>query len=109
MSPAAMKTTLAQALRQMLAVLETERQALAAMDVDALVLSATDKHALLGDLEQHGRSGVDAECRGLLEAARHQNEVNRKVRNLLAANVAQRLDMLTRNPGLYTAPQARRA
>ena len=100
---------LADHLRQMLAVLETERQALAAMDVDALMLSANGKHSLLGELEQHGADAVDAECRALLEAARHQNEVNRKVRNLLAANVAQRLDMLTRNPGLYTAPQARRA
>lgn len=102
-------TTLADRLRQMLAVLEAERQALAALDVDALVLSATDKHALLGRLEQDGAHGVDAECRSLLEAARHQNEVNRKVRNLLAANVAARLDVLTRNPGLYSAPQARRA
>jgi hypothetical protein len=108
-APAIPAGNLADHLRQMLAVLETERQALAALDVDALVLSATDKHALLGRLEQDGPQGIDAECRSLLEAARHQNEVNRKVRNLLAANVAARLDVLTRNPGLYSAPQARRA
>ncbi len=111
--------SLAGNLRQMLAVLETERQALAAMDVDALVLSAQGKHGLCGEIlggeilggELAGgdNAAIDAECRSLLEAARHQNEVNRKIRNLLAANVAARLDALTRNPGLYTAPQARRA
>lgn len=108
--------SLAGNLRQMLAVLETERQALAAMDVDALVLSAQGKHGLCSELLGGELAGgdsesaaIDAECRSLLEAARHQNEVNRKVRNLLAANVAARLDALTRNPGLYTAPQARRA
>jgi len=93
----------------MLAVLDTERQALAAMDVDALVLSAQGKHGLCGELAADQSPAIDPECRSLLEAARHQNEVNRKVRNLLAANVAARLDALTRNPGLYTAPQARRA
>lgn len=96
-------------LRQMLAALEHERQALAAMDIDALMLCASDKHGLCSALETSTPSAVDGECRTLLEAARHQNEVNRKVRNLLAANVAARLDALTRSPGLYSAPQARRA
>lgn len=103
------ETGLAGNLRQMLAVLEAERQALAAMDVDALVLSVHSKRALCNDLAGGEGAPVDAECRSLLEAARHQNEVNRKVRNLLAANVAARLDALTRSPGTYTAPQARRA
>ncbi|MFC3099903.1 flagellar protein FlgN [Altererythrobacter lauratis] len=99
--------SLAESLRQMLAVLETERQALAAMDVDALVLCTGSKSALLSELEDCRPPVIDAECRSLLEAARHQNEVNRKIRNLLAANVAARLDALTRQPGLYRAPQAR--
>ena len=100
---------LADTLRQMLAALESERQSLAALDLDALVLSAHDKHGLCSALEGTGRDAIDPECRSLLEAARHQNEVNRKVRNLLAANVAARLDALTSAPGLYSAPQARRA
>lgn len=100
---------LAENLRQMLAALDDERQALAAMDVDALVLCASHKHALCGTLEAAAHPILTSECRTLVEAARHQNEVNRKVRNLLAANVAARLDALTRSPGLYTAPQARRA
>lgn len=101
--------TLADTLRQMLAALENERQSLAALDIDALVLSAHDKHGLCNALEGTRPEAIDPECRSLLEAARHQNEVNRKVRNLLAANVAARLDALTSAPGLYTAPQARRA
>jgi hypothetical protein len=37
----------------------------------------------------------------LLDAARRLNEVNRQVRNLIAANVAARLDALTGSPALY--------
>lgn len=102
-------TNLAGQLRQMLAALERERQALAAMDVDALFVTATQKHTLCGSLETTHPAPIDAECRGLLTAARHQNEVNRKVRNLLAANVAARLDALTRSPGTYRGPQRRHA
>lgn len=97
---------LADDLRQMLAALETERQALAALDVDALSLSTANKIALCDTLDGRGEAPIDEECRGLLEAARHQNEVNRKLRNLLATNVASRLDMLTRSPGLYSRPAA---
>ncbi|VVT01519.1 flagellar protein FlgN [Erythrobacter sp. EC-HK427] len=97
---------LADTLRQMLAALDSERQALAGLDVDALVLAHTGKSDLCGLLEGHDAAGIDAECRGLLEAARHQNEVNRKLRNLLAANVAARLDVLTQSPGLYSRPTA---
>ncbi len=100
--------TLADSLRQMLAVLETERQALAALDVDALTLSTRDKNALCIALGSAGAEGLDPECRTLVAAARQKNEVNRKVRNLLAANVAARLDALTSSPGTYAAPQAQR-
>ena len=100
------ETALAAKLRQMLAALEAERQALAALDVDALMLSNSGKSDLCDELEQHDGNEVDAECRGVLEAARHQNEVNRKLRNLLAANVAARLDVLTQSPGLYSRPTA---
>ncbi|MCX7676588.1 MAG: flagellar protein FlgN [Alteraurantiacibacter sp.] len=101
--------TLADLLRQMLAVLENERQALAGLDVDALMLCADAKHALLGTLESEKAGRIDAECRSLLQAARHQNEVNRKIRNLIAANIAARLDALSARPGLYAAPHAIRA
>lgn len=105
----AVSDSLAPRLRQMLAVLETERQALAAMDVDTLVLAAQDKQQLCNDLENTAHKAIDAECRGMLEAARHQNEVNRKVRNLLAANVAARLEALTSTGGTYARPAIRQA
>jgi hypothetical protein len=85
---------LAASLRQMIAVLETERQALAALDADALIGSARDKEALCDVLAGIGPQALDTETRGLAEPARHLNEVNRRVRNLLAANVAARIDAL---------------
>lgn len=85
---------LRETLRHMLAALETERQALAALDLDKIMGSANDKHHLCETLEGMSGAGLDAECRGMLEAAQRQNAVNRRVRNLVAANVATRLDAL---------------
>jgi hypothetical protein len=92
---------LAHTLRQMLAVLELERQALAALDLDAILGASVDKTALCGTLDRSGELVIDEECRGLLDAARRMNDVNRQVRNLLAANVSARLDALTGSPQLY--------
>ena len=94
-------TDLAAALRQMLAVLEEERQALASLDIDALALATQDKHRLCTVVDQAANAPMDEECRGLAAAARTANEVNRRVRNLVAANVAARLDALTGSAGLY--------
>lgn len=96
-------------LRQMLAVLDNERQALAGLDVDAIMGCAVDKNALCGRLDTTSPEAIDEECRGLLEAARRVNEANRRVRNLIAANVSARLDALTGQPALYRAqaPHAR--
>lgn len=96
--------TTADALRRMLAALEAERQALAAFDIDALSLAVQNKHALCGALEGTAQTELDPECRSLAQAARAANEVNRRVRNLLAANVAARLDALTGSAGLYRSP-----
>jgi hypothetical protein len=93
-------------LRQMVAVLETERQALAGLDLDAIMASAVGKQNLCDHLSAASETEVDDECRGLLEAARRLNEVNRQVRNLIAANVSARLDALTGSPQLYRAPAA---
>lgn len=93
-------------LRQMVAVLQEERQALAGMDVEQIMGCATDKSALCDQIDGLDVAEVDAECRGLLEAARRLNEVNRQVRNLIAANVASRLDALTGAPALYRAAPA---
>ena len=98
---------MAENLRQMIAVLQAERQALAGLDLDAIMGCAQDKIALCGRLDDGGpftaSTVVDEECRGLLDAARRLNEVNRQVRNLIAANVAARLDALTGSPALYRA------
>lgn len=92
-------------LRQMVAVLQAERQALAALDLDAILGCAQNKQALCGRIDAAGPFGDDVvlneECRGLLDAARRINEVNRQVRNLLAANVAARLETLAGSPALY--------
>jgi hypothetical protein len=94
---------LRQVLRQMLAVLESERQALAGLDVDGIMGCAVRKNLLCGQLEGTEADAVDEECRGLVDAARRLNETNRRVRNLIAANVATRLDALTGQPALYRA------
>lgn len=99
MSPAKLRDS----LRQMLAVLETERQALAGLDMDAVMGAANDKDRLCGVLQAANDVELDDECRGLLEAAQRMNEVNRQVRNLVAANVTQRLNALTGSPQLYRA------
>lgn len=102
-----MSTSLAEALRQMLAVLEAERQALAGLDIDGITGAALDKDALCGRLALAANDDLDDECRGLADAARRLNEVNRQIRNLVAANVAARLDALTGAPALYRAGGAR--
>lgn len=99
-------------LRQMIAVLQAERQAFAGLDLDAIMGCTHDKIALCGTIDECGPfvdgSEIDEECRGLLDAARRLNEVNRQVRNLIAANVASRLDALTGGPALYKAGAAQR-
>ena len=90
-------------LRQMLAVLQTERHALAGLDLDLIMGCASDKATLCGTLADVGEDMVDEECRGLLDSARRLNEANRRVRNLIAANVSSRLDALTGNAPLYRA------
>ena len=102
---------LRETLGQMLAVLQAERQALAGLDLDAIMGAAVEKTALCGTLATSGSlvsdvqdGDVDEECLGLLDAARRLNEVNRQIRNLIAANVSARLDALTGAPALYRAP-----
>ena len=95
---------LRETLGQMLAVLQAERQALAGLDLDAMLGAAADKTALCGSLDSSGIHEIDEDCRGMLDAARRLNEVNRQIRNLIAANVSARIDALTGSPALYRAP-----
>ncbi|AUX68736.1 flagellar protein FlgN [Porphyrobacter sp. HT-58-2] len=91
---AAHHTTLAASLRQMIAVLERERHALAALDADDLIEAAHAKESLCDAIAMIGPQMLDGETRGLAETARKLNDVNRRVRNLLAANVAARIEAL---------------
>lgn len=90
----AQHTTLAASLRQMIAVLERERHALAGLDADDLIEAARAKESLCDAIAMIGPQMLDSETRGLAETARKLNEVNRRVRNLLAANVAARIEAL---------------
>ncbi|MCJ2184937.1 flagellar protein FlgN [Novosphingobium sp. 1949] len=94
-------TDLQGTLRQMLAVLESERQALAGLDLDGIIGATGEKDRLCGRLDALGTVALDEECRGMLDTARRLNEINRQVRNILAANVTKRLDALTGSPQLY--------
>jgi len=100
-APAAPVAPLAGGLRQMIAVLERERQALAALDADGLVGAARDKESLCDTLAALEPQMLDGETRSLAETARQLNEVNRRVRNLLAANVAARIEAPGARPGLH--------
>lgn len=93
--------SLGETLRQMLALLEGERQALAALDLERILTCADGKLELCGRIEQRAQTPVDDETRGLLDAVRRLNEINRKMRNLIAANVEARLGAITGKTGLY--------
>lgn len=81
-------------LRQMVAVLEDERQALADLDLDAILLATSGKDQLCEAIEAQGEVDIDEETRALAANAQRLNEVNRRVRNLLAANIAARLEAM---------------
>jgi hypothetical protein len=91
---------LAENLRQMLALLEGERQALAALDLERIVVCSDGKLQMCNALEARGAE-LDEECRTLLDAVKRMNEVNRKLRNLLAANVQSRLSALMGDGPVY--------
>lgn len=97
------RNELRDALRQMLAVLESERQALAGLDLDAIVGATQDKDRLCGTLGNVEAIDLDDECRSMIDTAKRLNEVNRQVRNIIAANVTTRLNALVGSPQVYSA------
>ena len=105
MSAANQSTDVTGNLRQMIAVLEEERQALASLDTNALTCSTRAKEALCDALTPLGAGDLDSEARALAETAQRLNEVNRRVRNLLAANVAARLEAIGGNRVTYSPGQ----
>ena len=108
--PTAVRThSLAERLRQMLALLEGERQALAALDLERILTCADGKLDLCTAIERCEARELDEECSGLLDAVRRLNEINRKLRNLIASNMQARFNMLTNATGLYANGGAMRA
>lgn len=81
-------------LRQLIAVMERERQSLASLDADDLFAIAREKESLCDRLGDLGVEVLDDGTRALAETARQLNEINRRVRNLLAANVSARIEAL---------------
>lgn len=96
--------TVKETLRQMLALLEGERQALAALDLERIVTCADGKTGLCDRLDGISGADLDEEGISLLDAAKRLNEINRRLRNLIATNVQTRLDMLGGARGMYRAP-----
>jgi len=102
--------SLRETLRQMLALLEGERQALAALDLERILTCTSGKLELCDAIDRCGSSGeLDEECRGLLDAVKRMNEINRKLRNLIASNMQARFTTLTGSIGLYAKAGAARA
>jgi len=81
-------------LRQMIAVLQSERQALATLEAESLSAVTREKDSLCDRLTQIDHAKIDDDARALAETAKSLNDVNRRVRNLLAANVSGRLNAL---------------
>lgn len=90
-------------LQQMLALLQGERQALAALDLDRIVTCTSGKMDLCAKLEAVEQDSLDEECLGVLDAVRRLNEINRRLRNLIASNVQNRLGALSGNSQPYAA------
>lgn len=100
-------TPLAGSLRQMLALLESERQALAGLDLEQIITCASGKLKLSDELATLQPQGLDEECEGLLNAVRRLNEINRRLRNMIADSVQARLGALTGTGWLYSSPAER--
>jgi hypothetical protein len=99
---------IAENLRQMLALLEGERQALAGLDLERIITCADGKQRLCADLDADLEAAevlkLDEECEGLLNAVRRLNDINRRLRNMIADNVSARLGALTGTNWLYGRP-----
>ena len=90
-------------LRQMIAVLQDERQALATLKAEVLLDVTRQKEGLCEELSKFGSHPMDEETQALAHTAKALNDVNRRVRNLLAANVAGRLETLGGQRHAYDA------
>ena len=92
---------LRESLKKMLVLLEGERSALSSLHLEHILTCADGKMELAEVIERASRDGVDEECRGLVDGVIRLNEINRKLRNLIAANIQARIGALTGSLSLY--------
>ena len=92
------------ALKAVIASLETELTALKAFDIDALAAATEEKTSRIGALAARNDNPLSAEERALAEQAKHLNETARVYVNLMSANVKQRLEALTGQKAVAYAP-----
>ncbi len=85
------------------AVWEGERQAVGALDLVRIVACANGKLDLCAELDVVEQDSLDEECLGVLDAVRRLNEINRRLRNLIASNVQNRLGALAGSSEPYAA------
>ncbi|MCJ7420387.1 hypothetical protein [Sphingomicrobium astaxanthinifaciens] len=90
------------ALRHILALLDRERQAFATLDIDLMAACVDDKVSSCDLLEGAQANELNEETLELLHAARRQNEINRRMRNILASNVQERLQRITGRDHSYS-------
>lgn len=83
------------ALKAVIASLETELAALKRFDIDALAAATAEKESRIGALSARNDNPLSDDERMLAEEAMRLNETARVYVNLMSANVKQRLESLT--------------
>ena len=73
------------------------------MDLDRISNCTSGKIQICEKLEAVERGDLDEECLGVLDAVRRLNEINRRLRNLIASNVQNRLGALSGSNAPYAA------
>ncbi len=96
--------TRTEALKAVIASLETELAALKAFDIEALAAATAEKTGRIGALAARNDNPLSAEERALAEQAKSLNETARVYVNLMSANVKQRLEALTGQKPVAYAP-----
>ena len=99
--------TRSDALKAVIASLETELAALKRFDIEALAVATAEKETRIGALAARNDNPLSDEERALAEQAMRLNETARVYVNLMSANVKQRLETLTGvRPVAYSAARA---
>ena len=96
--------TRTEALKAVIASLETELAALKAFDIDALAAATAEKDNRIGALAARNDNPLSSEERALADQAKQLNETARVYVNLMSANVKQRLEALTGQKQVAYAP-----